>query len=394
MHVEIQLFSRGWIKKTILPTPPLSSTCFNPSSIEASAYNTTLAHAPSFVELHSGIGLSLGNDCFNFASTIPQHPVPGMSLPRHTIFHTYWRADLLPLGARQVSLLHSLLAMQDPRSTSVILWTNADVPSHLASYDLLEPLLELYGRRFSVRTIDKRGMAQGTPMEGHKLLQASDARAWLDGDLVRVLVLWAKGGIWVDMDTIMTGRDVRVLGEAEWVTQWDCYGASDLLWLSLGADVRADKIYQPLNGAMMHFYRNSPFLCEMLYAMANDPAPRQGTTDWGSRLYHKVWRRLLANSIKPFKILPYCFTDGHNCRLDNRLPDSFGKSESGWGKGRAEELRTKVESVFAVHLHNQWDKEFPQKGWVRTLILSKVEEAVKRYRGSDEAEGEEEKEER
>lgn len=145
---------------------------------------------------------------------------------------------------------------------------------------------------------------------------------------------------------------------------------------------------------MMHFYRNSPFLCEMLYVMANDPSPRQGTTDWGSNLYHKVWRRLVANSITPFKILPYCFTDGYSCRLDNRLPDPFGKSESSWGKGRAEELRKKVKSAFAVHLHNQWEKEFPPKGWVRTLILDEVEEAVKRYRRSDGSDGEEEKEER
>lgn len=63
-------------------------------------------------------------------------------------------------------------------------------------------------------------------MEGHELLDVADEFAWLDGDIVRILVLWAQGGIWVDMDTIMTGRDMRVLGESEWVTQWDCYGPS------------------------------------------------------------------------------------------------------------------------------------------------------------------------
>lgn len=131
---------------------------------------------------------------------------------------------------------------------------------------------------------------------------------------------------------------------------------------------------------MMHFFENSPFLCEMMYAMAHDPAPRKGTTDWGSNLYHKVWRRLVQNGITPFKILPYCFTDGYSCRLDNRLPDPFASRDYSWGTGRGAELRRKVGSVWAVHLHNQWDKQFPSKGWVRTLILDKVGERVKAYK--------------
>jgi hypothetical protein len=32
-----------------------------------------------------------------------------------------------------------------------------------------------------------------------------------------------------------------------------------------------DKPYQPLNGAMMHFHRDSPYLCEMLHSMASSP---------------------------------------------------------------------------------------------------------------------------
>lgn len=134
---------------------------------------------------------------------------------------------------------------------------------------------------------------------------------------------------------------------------------------------------------MMHFYQNSPCLCEMLYAMAHDPAPKRGTTDWGSRLYHKVWRRLVANGHVPFQVLPYCFTDGQTCRLDNRLPDPFAQRDSTWGTGRAQALKTKLNNVWAVHLHNQWDKTFPNEGWVRSMILSKVDDAVTRYDESE-----------
>ncbi|KAI5481403.1 hypothetical protein MNV49_004159 [Pseudohyphozyma bogoriensis] len=365
LHIEIQRYSRGWIKREVLPTPALSPTCFLPGYVAKTSYNRSLAAAPALVDIQAGMRLDMGEDCFNFAATLPKSPLPGMRIPQRTVFHTYWRADLLPLGKRHVALIHSILSMQDRASTSVILWTNEAVASHMKNSILLTPLIELYGDRFSVQTVDKALLSKGTPMERSPLLDMSDKKAWLDGDLIRVLVLWAHGGIWVDMDTIMTGRDMRVLEEHEWVTQWDCY----------------DKPYQPLNGAMMHFYQNSPFLCEMLYTMANDPPPKKGSTDWGSHLYQKVWRRLVANGVKPFKILPYCFTDGRNCRLNNRLPDPFAKQDiSSWGKGRAEQLKKKVESVWAVHLHNQWDKEFPSGGWVKTIILDKVSKATKKYR--------------
>jgi len=134
---------------------------------------------------------------------------------------------LLPLGTRQIQLLHSILATQDPSTTSVIFWTNAPNPDRqVSTLPILKPLLELYRDRLKVRRVDKRELAKGTPMEGNDLLEMADQQAWVDGDLVRILVLYQFGGIWIDFDTILTGRDLRVLTEHEWVTQWDCYGKS------------------------------------------------------------------------------------------------------------------------------------------------------------------------
>ncbi|KDE03043.1 hypothetical protein MVLG_06433 [Microbotryum lychnidis-dioicae p1A1 Lamole] len=365
LHIEIQAYRRGWIRRNIDPVPPLSGTCFNPATIAATDYNTTIAHSPKYVELHAGLSMQVGDDCFAFASTIPRTVVPGMNLPKRTIFHTYWRDDLKPLGARQTDLLDSILAMQDRETSTVILWTNALTTERLETHPLLCVLLKRYGPiRLIVRSVDKKVLAEGTPMQGHNLLDLADQKAWLDGDLVRLLVLWAEGGVWVDFDTIMTGRDMRVLGEHEWVTQWDCY----------------DKIYQPLNGAMMHFFKHSPYLCEMLYAMANDPPPQKDSTDWGSRLYYKVFRRLIAEGIAPFKILPFCFTDGVTCRLDNRLPDPFASAhaEKKWSAQRRGSLERKAGNVWAVHLHNQWEKGFDPDGWVDRIIMSKVRDTIKR----------------
>ena len=84
-----------------------------------------------------------------------------------------------------------------------------------------------------------------------------------------------------------------------------------------------DKMYVPFNGALMRFHKHSPYLCEALNVMATSPPPGKTSTDWGSLLYFKLFRRLVASSVPPFKILPFCFSDGRSCRLDNRLLDPF-----------------------------------------------------------------------
>ena len=265
-------------------------------------------------------------DCFNLAATVPMEALTQQILPAHTIYHVYWRADLQAFNERQMITLQSILRTQAVDSSSVILWTNAE--ERLRKLPQIEMLIREHGERFSLRQLDIQELSQGTPMDQHSLLRfATDARAWLDGDLVRLLLLYRFGGAWVDMDVIMT-RDLRPLLETEWVIQWDCY----------------DKPYSPLNGALMHFWASSPYLCEMLHAMATGPAPRKGTTDWGSLLYHKVWRRLLENGRKPFEVLPWCFVDGRNCRLDNRLPDPF-KADPSMSASQSQLLQRKVTSV-------------------------------------------------
>lgn len=121
--------------------------------------------------------------------------------------------------------------------------------------------------------------------------------------------------------------------------------------------------------------------------MVTSRPPRSGSTDWGSLLYHKLWRRLVASSIPPFKILPFCFSDGRSCRLDNRLPDPFvpEKKDTAWtmGLGREEGggLDKALKKVFAVHLHNQWEKEFPRGGWVDRLLLRRYDDRLRHSLG-------------
>jgi hypothetical protein len=126
--------------------------------------------------------------------------------------------------------------------------------------------------------------------------------------------------------------------------------------------------------------------------MAKGPPPRAGSVDWGSLLYLKLYRGLLAAGITPFKVLPFCFSDGRSCQLDNRLPDPFQKDPvSGrWplrgprmpgprnvrGMDVGGALDVALHKVFSVHLHNQWEKAFPTGGWVERLLLDRYDDAL------------------
>jgi Glycosyltransferase sugar-binding region containing DXD motif len=215
-QLEIALYRRSWITSTIKSTPPLSATCFADTSKRP-------VHSPSFVDLSPGLPLRYGSDCYQFAGLIPQAPLPGMNTKQHVIFHTYWRNDLGRIGTRQLVMLESLIASQIHSYNRIIIWSNGKLVSKE-----LDSLTARFPGRIEVRIVDIDELRVGTPIEGSdRTKHIYDRRAWLDGDLVRVLVMWNFGGIWVDMDMIVT-RDLSVLTEHEWVEQWDCFGSASL----------------------------------------------------------------------------------------------------------------------------------------------------------------------
>ncbi|KAI0642796.1 glycosyltransferase family 32 protein [Trametes meyenii] len=363
-HIEIAFYNRAWVRQEVLTVPPLAG-CFSHARVSP-AYNVTDAlFGPKRTEVHAGTPLQFGMDCYDFAGTVkalpqtsPAHPIPAEDRIQ---YHTYWRTDLAPFGPRQEYMLKSFFATQDLERTRLILWSNGDL-SHNA---ILQKWLRRYPNAFALRVVNYHALARGTELEGSELLNINDTKAWVDGDLVRLLVIWAYGGVWIDMDSLLT-RDLMPLLEHEFVTQWDCY----------------DKKYVPLNGALMRFHKHSPYLCEAFHVMVTSAPPRKGTTDWGALLYLKLRRRLIAEGVPPFKVLPFCFSDARSCRLDNRLPDPFapdptdGRWTMGIGREEGGGLDSALGKVFVVHLHNQWEKPFPKGGWVDRLLLRRYDERI------------------
>jgi len=107
-------------------------------------------------------------------------------------------------------MLKSFFATQDLSTSRMILWTNGD----LSQNTILQSYVSLYPHSFIVKVVDIPRLARGTALEGSPLLEWSDRKAWVDGDLVRLLVLWTYGGLWVDMDSLLT-RDLHPLLEHE-----------------------------------------------------------------------------------------------------------------------------------------------------------------------------------
>lgn len=376
LHVEVTLYSRHWIQSEIKSLSALNG-CFHPDKLANSSYNVSLAMGPKRTEIQAGMPMQFGLDCYDFAGTIK--PEPSTHPPQHRhLFHTYWRIDLAPFGTRQEWMLKSFFATQNMDNSKLILWSNGD----LSSNPIIQSWLARYPEAFELRKVYLRELARGTALQDSPYLKTRDEKAWVDGDLLRLLLLWNFGGAWVDMDTLLT-RDLSPLLEHEFVTQWDCYGARVFPFFyvfscqaALGTPYFPDKKYTPFNGALMNFFKNSPYLCEFFHIMVSSPPPRKGSTDWGSTLYLKLWRRLIANEIPPFKILPFCFSEGRSCRLDNRLPDPFAPDKKTWASGlslkeESNPLSKTLQKVFAIHLHNQWEKNFPENGWIDRYLLRK-----------------------
>ncbi|KAJ7644399.1 hypothetical protein FB45DRAFT_295278 [Roridomyces roridus] len=219
-HVELAFYSRTWTQDQILPVPTLS-TCFDPARVHPTYNLTDGLYGPRRTEVQAGMALRLGVDCYNFAGTIQPAPRTSnehISAERRTQYHTYWRNDLAPFGPRQEWMLKSFFATQHVPSSRLILWSNGPLPPN----EILTKYLRRFPDSFALQVVDIPALAQGTALSGSPLLVQKDSKAWVDGDLIRLLLLWNYGGVWVDMDSLLT-RSLEPLLEHEFVTQWDCY---------------------------------------------------------------------------------------------------------------------------------------------------------------------------
>lgn len=203
---------------------PLSG-CFDPERVAQTEYNLTrFLDARPRHTLNAGSNMKFEMECYDFAGTI--RPDARFDDTTESLtYHTYWRMDLLPFDRREGLTIDSFLATQDLSRSKLILWTND--AEGLSATTLGAKYLMDWPGVFEIREIDVKEMTKGTVLHRTTALEGMyDGSAWVDGDAVRLLALWNHGGIWFDMDEILT-RDLGILTEHEFVTQWDCRGEPD-----------------------------------------------------------------------------------------------------------------------------------------------------------------------
>lgn len=227
LHIELQFYSRSWIQREVDTMEPLSG-CFSPSRVSQHYNVSDAVYGRRRNEIQAGLPLKRGLDCYDFAGTIQMHRDDvrprGQVLPEaRTQFHTYWRTDLVPFGPRQEWMIKSFFATQDVEASRLIVWSNGD----LSENEILREYMDRYPDAFALKVVDMAALAMSTELSESALLKLKDKKAWLDGDLSRLLLLWNYGGVWIDMDFLLT-RDLAPLLEHEFVTQWDCYGEPSL----------------------------------------------------------------------------------------------------------------------------------------------------------------------
>ena len=222
-HFELSFYERAWVKNELEPIAPLKG-CFDPAFVSKMYNVTENVYGKKRTEVHSGLAMRMGMDCYDFLGTIKpsKSDWDGVAEDGERVnFHTYWRVDLTPFSEKQEWMLKSYFATQDIQRTKLILWSNGD----LSGNKVLQTWLKKFPDAFELRTVDIKGLSRGTELEDSPMLRLNDKKAWVDGDLIRLLLLWQYGGVWVDMDSLLT-RDMSPLLEHEFVTQWDCYGSS------------------------------------------------------------------------------------------------------------------------------------------------------------------------
>ncbi|KAF7723227.1 hypothetical protein EC973_002165 [Apophysomyces ossiformis] len=362
VDVHFRVYVREWVAPPVqLVIEPLSDGCFANLSLHNPYHQGRYRRVAHFVP---GVPLWEDQTCYDFANLVRPPPSPSPSPApssardgnkdqinddngqRKTIFfHTYWSRNLTVITDKQLATWQSFAATQNANQTHLMVWISPDDEATLLASSAWRTATKQFGSRLQHQTFDVSTLIQNTPLAA--VVEPIHNRRVGHEDLLKLLALYHYGGVWFDLDTLFV-RDLSPLLSEEWISQGSCYTSLE---------------GNPFDGALLHFHRGSPYVCEMLATVANELHPSRSRTEptsesyWsassslskvklGPTLYYRIYRRLLHHGIKPWLVVPWCFTDPSQCRKSNSLPNAFSESEFS---------ERRLSQVFAYHWHQQWD---------------------------------------
>jgi hypothetical protein len=281
-HVSL----KEWISPVKVQHEPL--TCVNNHAFSTVKKNGIIPSVPVVEEF----------TCYDFASTLkPSRNQPEQQPQTKTYFHTYWDSSVLT--DKHVDTIRSFLATQNLEFNQLLIWT------------LDKALLE--------REIPKDDNIQIQDTASLFTNRTESSERSTDKNWIQLNSLNKFGGVWFDLNVLFI-RDMSPLLTQEWTTEGGC------------------KAKDSFNGAFVHFFKNSPFLCEVMNQYKGKESLDQ--------VYQHTYYQLLENKIEPWSILPWCYTDPSNCQRSNSLPSAF--------QSNADFSKFNLQKVFAYHYHSSF----------------------------------------
>ncbi|CAO3698909.1 unnamed protein product [Rhizopus stolonifer] len=316
LEVNAHVFLRNWLSPQTPALVESLSKCFDNIPSDSRYYQGNRKFTVNFVP---GLPVWEANTCYDFAKLFQtsRYPYEGSQS-----FHTYWSSNLTDnFDEKPMATLRSFAATQSTNHT-LTLWIPKEDEYRL---NLSEGWKSLQTTdRIHYQVIEPKSLVKDTAVEPfvNVWTQVVSENSEDRDDLLRMLVLYQHGGIWFDLDTMFV-RDLGPLFEHEWIAQGNCNTV--------------------LEGAADLFKAR-----ESLKTGASNVPKRyliKGPEIFGSKLYYRIYRRLLHHKIKPWSILPWCFTDPSQCRRSNSLPSMFSNIDFD---------QDQVQKIFAYHWRDRW----------------------------------------
>jgi len=242
-----------------------------------------------------------------------------------TYFHVYSEIK----NDKELLCIESYLATQNLDKTKLILWSDYDISDN----ELVSP----YKHLIEMRIYDFVKESKGTILEGNTDLEnANDSKHYMKSGILRFLVTYKYGGVWLDMDMVLL-RDFKPLLDQEWAYMW-------------GAEMDFSN-FGPC-AAIMNIHKESKHAQICLEEM-NTTKMVPDSTVLDHMLLAKVY------SIRKFSVFPSAFFNTEwqmNVKWIDGIrkydPNGIGtKTESGWFI-KNEYSTSLFENAFSWHWHN------------------------------------------
>lgn len=192
------------------------------------------------------------------------------------LFHIY--TDLK--NEKELLSVFSFFATQNQEHCELILWSDYDVSN--------KEELKKFKDKINFKIWNPIDESKGTPLENFNYLNVKDNTYYLRSDLMRILLVYKYGGIWIDMDIVLL-RDFKPLFNIEFMYQ------------------TGKRLNPELDGAcatVLSGNKKSEFTTNLITKVSETKfRPYNDSLIWGERLFSNLYKNY------KFNILPSSFFD-------------------------------------------------------------------------------------